>query len=78
MAELVIHDVEETVFGRLQLRAKNHGRTIADEARRIIEEALNDRPADAWAGFDAIRERLAASGRTFSDSAELLREDRDR
>jgi len=78
MAELVIRDIEETVFGRLQLRAKNHGRTTADEARLIIEEALSDRPADAWAGVDAIRERLAASGRTFSDSAELLREDRDR
>lgn len=34
--------------------------------------------ADPWARADAIRQRLAASGRTFSDSAELIREDRDR
>ncbi|HBI45329.1 MAG TPA: hypothetical protein DDY78_21125 [Planctomycetales bacterium] len=33
---------------------------------------------DAWQSVDAIRARLAASGRKFSDSAELLREDRDR
>ncbi len=33
---------------------------------------------DPWARADAIRQRLAASGRTFSDSAELIREDRDR
>ncbi len=35
-------------------------------------------PADPWAAIDAFRERLAASGRTFSDSTELIREDRDR
>jgi uncharacterized protein (DUF433 family) len=31
---------------------------------------------DPWASVDAVYERLAASGRTFSDSAELLRSDR--
>ncbi len=34
--------------------------------------------SDAWGPADAIHEPLAASGRTFSDSAELLQEDRDR
>jgi len=33
---------------------------------------------DAWEAVDAINDRLAASGRKFSDSADLLREDRDR
>ncbi len=33
---------------------------------------------DPWAGANAIRERLAASGRVFGDSVELIREDRDR
>jgi hypothetical protein len=36
-----------------------------------------DRP-DAWEPVDAIYRRLEATGRTFSDSADLLREDRDR
>lgn len=31
-----------------------------------------------WSLVDAIHDRLTASGRTFSDSADLLREDRDR
>lgn len=34
--------------------------------------------ADAWAAINAFRERLAASGQVFSDSAQLIREDRDR
>jgi hypothetical protein len=33
--------------------------------------------ADPWAAADAIRARLAASGRDFGDSAQDIREDRD-
>jgi hypothetical protein len=33
---------------------------------------------DPWAAINAFRERLAASGQVFSDSTELVREDRDR
>ena len=32
----------------------------------------------AWGPVDAIHDRLSASGRTFSDSVDLLREDRGR
>lgn len=35
-------------------------------------------PADPWAAVNALRQRLAATGRVFTDSAELVREDRDR
>ena len=35
-------------------------------------------PPDWRAAADAIREKLRATGRTFSDSTELVREDRDR
>jgi cysteinyl-tRNA synthetase len=31
---------------------------------------------ESWKRIDAIREQLERSGRTFSDSAELIREDR--
>jgi hypothetical protein len=33
-------------------------------------------PEAVWQRIDAIREQLASSGRTFSDSTELVREDR--
>jgi len=78
MAELVLIDVDNNVLHSLEERARRHGRTLAEEAKVILAEAVHGGGADAWARVDAIYHRLAASGRTFSDSAELLREDRDR
>ena len=78
MAELVLTDVDNNVLHALEERALHHGRTLAEEAKVILAEAVHGRGPDAWAQVDTIYHRLAASGRTFSDSADLLREDRDR
>lgn len=78
MAELVLNDVDDAVLHLLQERAARHGRTPDQEAKAILAESVGRERPDAWATVDAIYERLAASGRTFSDSAELLRKDRDR
>jgi plasmid stability protein len=78
MATILIPNLDETVLRRLRERANLHGRTLESEAQAILQEALRSSPVDVWAEVNAIRERLAASGRSFSDSAELLREDRDR
>lgn len=78
MAELVLTNVEENVLHELQKRAMTHGRTLTEEAKAILAEALQDRAPEAWGEVDAIYHRLANSGRVFSDSADLLREDRDR
>jgi plasmid stability protein len=78
MAELVLTEMDDIVLHHLQERARRHGRTPAEEARAILAEALPGKRPDGWAPVDAVYERLAASGRTFSDSADLVREDRDR
>jgi plasmid stability protein len=78
MSELLIPDVDEAVLRHLRQQAAAHGRTVADEARRILEQALAAQARDAWAQVNALREQLAASGRSFSDSTHLIREDRDR
>lgn len=44
----------------------------------VQPNVANGTPADHWAEINAFRERLAASGRVFTDSVELIREDRDR
>jgi hypothetical protein len=77
MSELVIHG-HERVLGYLQQRADACGSTMADEARRILEQALRPMATGAWTHINALREKLAASGRSFSDSTALIREDRDR
>ncbi len=66
------------MFRDLQELAVRHGRTPAQEAKIILTEAVRGNRPDVWAPVDAIYHRLAASGRTFSDSADLLRKDRDR
>jgi plasmid stability protein len=78
MAELILTDVDTIVLHRLQERSARQGRTPAEEAKAILAEALSENRPDVWARVDAIYHRLAASGQTFSDSADLLREDRDR
>lgn len=78
MAELLISDVDAVVLQQLARLANSHGRTTAAEAKAILTQALQPSRPDPWAGIDAIRDRLAATGKTFSDSAELLREDRAR
>ncbi len=78
MAELVLADVDDVVLHHLEERATRHGRTPAQEAKAILAEAVGGNRPDVWAPVDAIYRRLAASGQTFSDSADLLREDRDR
>jgi antitoxin FitA len=78
MQELVLPNVDDAVLHGLQQRATRHGRTPAEEAKAILVEALRENRPNDWGPVDAIYQRLAKSGRTFSDSAELLREDRDR
>lgn len=78
MAELFITDVEDPILRELQERASAHGRSAEAEAREILAEALQLKKQAAWAQVNAFCDRLAASGRTFSDSTELIRENRDR
>ena len=76
MSQLVIPDLDDATLARLRERAARHSRTVEAEVQAILAEALSS--TDPWAGADAIFGELAASGRTFSDSADLIREDRDR
>lgn len=78
MSQLLIPNVAESLLQQLQQRAVRHGRSVETEARTILEDALRPDTAKVWAEIDAFREQLAASGQTFSDSTELIREDRDR
>jgi plasmid stability protein len=78
MPTLLIPEVEETLLVRLRERAAAHGRTPEAEAKLILLESLPPAGVQVWAEVNALHDRLAASGRSFTDSAELLREDRDR
>ena len=78
MSELFITGVDDVVLHDLRERASRHGRSPAEEAKTILTEALRGHHSKDWAPVEAIYQRLAASGQIFTDSADLIREDRDR
>ena len=64
------------VLHRLEDRAKRRGRTPEQEADAILAEAMRRDGGNGWAAVDAVYHRLASTDRTFTDNADLLREDR--
>jgi len=77
MAQLRVRDIPEETVAALEERAKRHGRSVEAEHRAILEEVLKSGASDFWEQADRIRRSLAESGRKFSDSSNLLRQDRD-
>jgi len=59
----------------LKQRAKEHGRSAEAEHRAILEEALRAGRSGFWERAAKLREEMR--GRTFTDSTDLIRQDRD-
>lgn len=75
MAEVIVRDLDDEVIERLRARAALHGRTLEEEAREILSRAAPLTPAEKLAIADRIR---AMTPRHLdTDSADLIREDRD-
>jgi plasmid stability protein len=68
--------IDDQTADRLQARAAQDGLSVEEEAGKLLQEALQPGWDAFWTKADRIRHQLA--GRTFGDSAELIREDRDR
>jgi antitoxin FitA len=75
MAQILIRHLDDQVLNRLRKRAREHGHSLQLEIRTILEEAVPDYES-AWKRIKQFHQRLKKSGRTFSDSGELIREDR--
>ena len=78
MAQLLIRNLDEVTVTNLKKRAQQNHRSMQAEAQRIIENATRMDPAQFWTGAEKIRQRLESSGSSFSDSTEMVREERDR
>lgn len=80
MPDVLVRDVGEDVVAQLKQQAARHGRSMQAELKAILEQSARTaaEAEEAWAAIDRFRERLTASGRRFSDSADLVREDRNR
>jgi plasmid stability protein len=76
MGQLLVRNVDDDLIRRLKERAVAHGRSAEAEHRIILEQALQ-------AGGESFAQRAArwrrlTAGRETTDSAELIRADRDR
>jgi plasmid stability protein len=76
MSQVLVRDIEPMVLEKLKTRARQNGRSLEAELRLILQQAAGEPAASLLPEVERIRALFG--GRTFSDSAELLREDRDR
>ncbi len=76
MADLLVRNVEKTAIEQLKRRARSHGRSLQRELKLILEEAASLTAEEARQVAEAWHRRLG--DRSFGDSADLIREDRER
>lgn len=76
MAQLTVRRLKDDVVHQLKVRAAHNKRSAEAEHRAILEAVLRPDATDFW--DRAAELRAATRGRKASDSATILREDRDR
>jgi len=74
MPDLLIKNIEQKVLNGLKARAKRNNRSLQNEIVIILTEAANYTPSKDTEIARHIKDSLR--GRNYSDSAELLREER--
>jgi antitoxin FitA len=77
MAQLLVRDLDPAVVARLKEQARQNHRSLQGEVKAILEQAAATATRDeALAMIDKWQRRWG--DRVFSDSTQLIREDRDR
>lgn len=69
MAQILVRNLDGDVKRKLRSRARRHGRSIAEEVREILREAVRDEPG----GGEPLGTRLARrfAGKLEEDIPEL-------
>lgn len=79
MPNVLIRNVPQPVLDALKRRAEQRRRSLQQELVTILETVVQEPSREAAIrAAAALREQLARSGRAFSDSTLLIREDRER
>lgn len=74
MAQILIRDLDAKLVQRLKEQAQENGRSLQAEAKEILKRGARMNRKEIQKALCRIRK--ATKGRVFSDSVELLREDR--
>jgi len=77
MHSILVRNLDDKIIGRLKAIAKHHGRSLQGEVKAILTDVTSFFTMEEAACVAADwRKRL--KGRQMADSADLIREDRDR
>jgi len=76
MSQLLIRNLEDETVELLKNQAKLHNRSLQGEVKQILEENVKMSMKDAR--IKAKKIRASFGKKIFSDSAKLIREDRNR
>jgi antitoxin FitA len=77
MPSILVRNLDQKTIDRLKAHAAEHQRSVQAEAKAIIEKSVGVYTMQEFKRA-AARMRKKLSGRAHSDSAELIREDRQR
>ena len=79
MNQILVRNVKTKTFRQLKKQAVASGRSLQGQVNTILDQAA-ETPATDRKKLSAMLERFRArfKGRTFSDSTEMIREDRSR
>jgi len=76
MAQILIRNVDEATLNKLKARARRSHRSLQGEISEILERAVRADVDRFLTKAAKLRQKLA--GRPFTDSGQLLAEDRAR
>ncbi len=78
MANILIRNVPDEVLNMIKNVAKRRNRSLQQELREALEIMANQSSPDIFRKATELKEKLRKKSVRFTDSAELLREDRAR
>lgn len=76
MAQILVRGLDPDTIVRWKVRAQKDRRSLQGEVKHILQDAAARSAIEARDLVERVRARLA--GKAIADSAELIREDRDR
>jgi plasmid stability protein len=78
MANVLIRNIPDEVLSTIKNMAKRRNRSLQQELREALETMANQSSPDIFRKATELKEKLRKKSVRFTDSAELLREDRAR
>ena len=78
MSDLLIRHIPGDAMRMAKWLAVKHHHSLQEEVSNMLVEAIRFRAGKWSTQADGIRKRLSAKKKIHSDSAKLMREDRDR